>query len=300
MKINKFITASLLFLIFSQAHGQELNCKVIVNSDRVQTTERNVFRDMETSFTQFMNDTKWTNDQFSVEERINSNILITIESMPSIGIYNATVVIQSARPVYSTSYETLLLNFADRDWQFQYTESQPLNYNDNTFSSNLTSMLAYYAYIIIGLDYDSFSELGGNPFFSKALNTVTLAQTTNAVGWQPFDSNRNRYWLSENFNNQQMEPVRTGIYNYHRLGLDIFSQDADKARRQILDVLKNINQVNEIRPSSILIISFFDAKSDEIMNLFKEGNLQVRREAYNILVEIDPTKTEKYKVILEN
>jgi len=175
MKINKFIATSFLFLFFSSAHGQELNCKVVVNSDRVQTTERNVFRDMETSFTQFMNDTKWTNDQFSVEERINSNVLITIESMPSIGNYNATVVIQSARPVYNTSYETLLLNFADRDWQFQYTESQPLNYNDNTFSSNLTSMLAFYANIIIGLDYDSFSELGGNPYFSKALNIVTLA-----------------------------------------------------------------------------------------------------------------------------
>ncbi len=300
MQANKFIFTPILFLLFFPAIGQELNCKVIVNDERVQTTERNVYRDMEMSFSQFMNDTKWTNDQYTAQERINSNIMITIESMPSIGIYNATVQIQSARPVYNTNYETLLLNFADRDWQFQYTESQPLNYNDNTYSSNLTSMLAYYAYVIIGLDYDSFGLLGGNPFFTKALNIVTLAQTSNAVGWQPFDSNRNRYWLVENLNNQQMEPLRNGIYYYHRLGLDIFSQDADKARRQILVVLKDIKQVNEIRPNSILIISFFDAKSDEIMKLFSEGNLQVRRDAYNILVDINPTKTEKYKVILDN
>jgi len=300
MKAFKFIFTPLFFLLMSPVSGQELNCKVIVNDERVQTTERNVFRDMETTFSQFMNDSKWTNDQYTVEERINCNIIITIESMPSIGMYNATVQIQSARPVYNTSFETLMLNFADRDWQYQYTESQPLNYNDNTFSSNLTSMLAFYANVIIGLDYDSFSLLGGNPFFAKALNIVTLAQTSNAVGWQPFDSNRNRYWLIENLNNQQMEPVRDGIYKYHRLGLDIFSQDADNARREILDVLKDIQRVNEIRPNSILIISFFDAKSDEIMNLYSKGNLQVRREAYNILVDIDPTKTEKYKVILEN
>ena len=300
MKVNKCIFAFLFFLLFSPVIAQELSCKVIVNDERVQSTERNVFRDMETSFAQFMNNTRWTNDQFAIEERISSNIVITIESQPSIGIFNATVQIQSARPIYNTSYETLMLNFADRDWQFQYTESQPLNYNDNTFSSNLTSMLAYYAYIIIGLDYDSFSLLGGNPFFSKALNIVTLAQTSNAVGWQPFDSNRNRYWLIENLNNQQMEPIRNGIYNYHRLGLDIFTEDADKARSQILDVLKGIKQVNEIRPNSILTISFFDAKSDEIMNIFSDGNLPVRREAYNILVDIDPTKTEKYKAILAN
>ena len=284
MKVNNCIFTLLFIGLFSPVIGQELSCKVIVNDERVQSTERNVFREMETTFAQFMNDTKWTNDQFAVEERISSNIVITIESQPSIGIFNATVQIQSARPIYNTSYESLMLNFADRDWQFQYTESQPLNYTDNTFSSNLTSMLAYYAYIIIGLDYDSFSLLGGNPFFSKALNIVTLAQTSNAVGWQPFDSNRNRYWLIENLNNQQMEPIRNGIYNYHRLGLDIFTQDADKARREILDVLKNIQQVNEIRPSSILVIAFFDAKSDEIMHLFSDGNLQVRRDAYNILV----------------
>ena len=281
-------------------YGQELNCNVIVNDERVQTTERNIFRDMEIAFAQFMNDTKWTNDQFTVEERINCNIIITIESMPSIGNYNATVQIQSARPVYNTSYESLMLNFADRDWQFQYTESQPLNYAENTFSSNLTSMLAYYAYIIIGLDYDSFSPLGGSPFFNQALNIVTLAQTSNAVGWQPFDSNRNRYWLIENLNNQQMESVRQGIYKYHRLGLDILIQDPEKSRREILGVLRSIQQVNDLRPNSILIIAFFDAKSDEIMNLFSEGNLQVRRDAYNVLTEIDPTKTEKYKVILEN
>lgn len=299
--MNKTFTL-IIFLLFGAlpSHSQELNCNVTVNADRVQTTERTIFSDMEKAFSQFMSTTKWTQDIFQSFERIHCNLNITIESMPSIGSFNATVHIQSARPVYNTNYETLMLNFADRDWQFEYTESLPLDYTDNVYSSNLVSMLSFYAYVILGMDYDSFGKLSGDPMFNKALNIVNLAQPSNRAGWQAFDSNRNRYWLIENLTNQQMVPVREAMYTYHRLALDKFIDEPDAARQKILDVLKVIQKANDTRPNSILIISFFDAKSDELMNIFSQGNLQVRRDAYNIITKIDPTKSDRFRKILQN
>lgn len=298
---HKLISYLILMLFTaSQSLGQELNCQVTVNADRVQTTEKNIFRDMEISFKQFMSNTKWTNDVFQTHERIDCNLNITIESMPSIGSFNATVQVQAARPVYDTNYETLLLNFADREWQFEYVESMPLEYYANTFNNNLVSMLSFYAYIILGLDYDSFGPLAGEPYYDIAQDIATLAQASNRPGWQPFDNNRNRYWLVENLRNQQMEGIRQGIYQYHRLGMDKFITAPDEARNEILKVLKEIQKIKDLKPNAIIVISFFDAKTDEIVSVFSEGNIQVRREAYNILSEIDPTKTEEYKTIIQN
>ena len=280
--------------------AQELNCIVKVNDSQVQTTERNIFRDMEVAFAQFLNNTKWTNDVFQPEERINCNLSITIESMPSIGNFTATVQVQSVRPIFDTNYESLTMNFADRDWAFSYTEQQPLDYLENSFSSNLVSMLSFYAYVVLGLDYDSFSNLGGDMFFNKALDLVNIAQQSGSSGWQPFDSNRNRYWLIENLTNQQMSAIREGYYKYYRLGLDRFNVEPDAARLEILNVLKEIEKVKNLKPNAIIVISFFDAKSDELINIFSEGNIQVRRDAYNILSKVDPTKTERYKKIIQN
>ncbi|MCZ6520282.1 MAG: DUF4835 family protein, partial [Bacteroidetes bacterium] len=279
--------------------AQELNCNVIVNSDRVQTTERNVFKDMEVAFTQFLNERKWTNDIFESEERINCNMIITIESQPSIGIFNATVQIQSARPIYNTNYESILLNFADRDWQFQYVESQPLDFNENSYINNLTSMLAYYAYIIIGLDYDTFGNLGGSLFIEKAWNVVINAQSSGRVGWEPLGSNRNRYWLAENLLNPLMIPIREGFYRYHRLAMDNFQKDADGGRKIVLKALEDLQKVARVKPNSILVVAFFDAKSDELINIFNEGNITVRRQAYDVLKDLDPSKTEKYSQIIK-
>ncbi len=280
--------------------AQELNCNVIVNSDRVQTTERRVFKDMEVAFAQFLNERKWTNDIFESEERINCNMIITIESQPSIGIFNATVQIQSARPIYNTNYESILLNFADRDWQFQYVESQPLDFNDNSYINNLTSMLAYYAYIIIGLDYDTFGNLGGSLFIEKAWNVVINAQSSGRVGWEPLGSNRNRYWLAENLLNPLMIPIREGFYSYHRLAMDNFQKDADGGRKIVLKALEDLQKVARVKPNSILVVAFFDAKSDELINIFNEGNITVRRQAYDVLKDLDPSKTEKYSQIIKN
>ncbi|MCK5468877.1 MAG: DUF4835 family protein, partial [Cyclobacteriaceae bacterium] len=258
------------------------------------------FRDMEQAFARFMNDRKWTNDNYLPDERIDCNMAITIESMPAIGFYNATVQIQSSRPVYNTSYSSLIFNFADRDWQIEYVESTPLDFGDNVFTSNLTSMLAFYAYIIIGLDNDTFEEFGGEEQFKKALDIVNLAQQSDRPGWQAFQSNRNRYWLSENLTNQDLRPVRKGLYTYHRLAMDQFETKQDESRVLIVSVLKDIEAANRNIPNSILKISFFDAKKNELAKIFEKGNPATKREAYNILVNLDPSNTEKYRSIIGN
>ena len=284
----------------SNLAAQELNCIVNVNADQVQTSDRRVFQDMEQAFSQFMNDRKWTEDNFKPEERINCNINITINEMPSIGSFLATVQVQSARPIYNSNYESILLNFADREWQFNYVESQPLDYTDNTFLSNLTSMLAYYAYMILAMDYDSFSEMGGTPYFQSAFNVVTNAQQSGLPGWDQIGSTRNRYWLAENFTNGQMARVRKGLYTYHRLAMDTYSENPAKSQEEIVKVLKDIKKVREIFPNSILVISLLDAKSTELINIFSTGDMAVRRQAYDILSAIDPAKRDTYKVIISN
>ncbi len=277
--------------------GQELNCKVTINADQIQTSDRGIFKDMERAIANFMSTRKWTGDTYKNYERINCSVFLNISRMPSIGTFSASAQITLARPVYNSNYETVLFNFADREWEFEYIESLPLEYNDNAYISNLTSMLAYYAYIILGMDYDSFSERGGDPFFQNALTVVNNAQSSNRPGWQSIGSTRNRYNLIENLNNPQMAELRKSLYRYHRLGLDNFDKTPDESRLIVLNVLKTVKNVWQIYPSSIFVISFFDAKSNELVNVFSEGNLAVRREAYDILTVVD-AKRDIYKKII--
>jgi hypothetical protein len=255
---------------------------------------------MKTAIQQFLNSRKWTNDAFQTHEKINCSLLININEMPAIGIFSASVQVQSARPVYNSNYTSLLLNFADRDWEFEYIESQPLEYNDNTYINNLTSMLAFYAYLIIGMDYDSFSELGGTPYFQKALNVVNNSQSSNRPGWQALSGNRNRYWITENLLNPQMADLRKTTYSYHRLGLDTFEKTPDQSRETILKGLKDIKKVRDINPNAILVISFFDAKSKELANIFSDGLINIRREAYDLIVTMDPSNRSTYEKIIKN
>jgi hypothetical protein len=289
------ILISTLIVITSQA--QELQFVVSVNSSQVQTSDQSVFKDMKNAIEQFYNGRKWTTDTYKNHERIKASMLITITKMPEIGNFTASVQVQSARPIFNSNYSSLLFNFADRDWEFEYIESQPLEFNDNTYTTNLTSMLALYAYLVIGLDYDSFSELGGTPYITKAWNVVTNAQQANRAGWQPSGSNRNRYWIAENLNNPQMVELRKSIYAYHRLAMDTFDKNPDQSREIILKALQNIKKVRDINPNAILVISFFDAKSKELTNIFSQGNIQVRRQAYDILVTIDPSNRAYDKIV---
>ncbi|MDQ3535344.1 MAG: DUF4835 family protein [Bacteroidota bacterium] len=299
MKIYLSIVFLCLNLFSLSLSAQELNFVVKVNQGKAQITDKNVFTEMENTFAQFLNTRKWTNDVYASKERINCNLVITLDKGSSIGSYVAIVQVQAARPVFETSYQTMLLNFADRDWTFEYQPSQPMEFSENVFSNNLTSMLAFYAYVILGLDYDSFGKLQGNPHYEKAFNIVTNAQQTNFPGWKQFDSNRNRYWLAENLMNQQVLPLREGLYLYHRQGMDIFAKSPDEARKNILEALKNIKKVSEARPNTIAIIAFLDAKTDEMVNIFSQGDMTVRREAYTILSALDPTKVSKMGAMIK-
>ncbi len=290
----------LFHLCFSSV-AQELNSIVTINvGPKIQTTDRGVFRDMKNALQQFLNNRRWTNDAFQTHEKINCSLLININEMPAIGIFSASVQVQSARPIFNSSYTSLLLNFADRDWEFEYIESQPLEFNDNNYTNNLTSMLAFYAYLIIGMDYDSFSELGGTPHFQKAFTVVNNAQSSNRPGWQALGGNRNRYWLIENLINPQMGDVRKSLYTYHRLGLDSFEKNPDQSRDVILKGLKDVKKARDINPNAILVISFFDAKSKELANIFSDGTLSLRREAYDLIVLMDPSNRSSYEKIIKN
>lgn len=281
--------------------AQELQFTVSINAEVVQTTERAIFTEMENAFQSFLNDTEWTSDPFRNNEKIKGNLFLTITDQPQIGRFTANAQIQVLRPVYGSNYETLLLNFADRDFDFNYTQSQPLRYNESVYTDNITGMLAFYAYVALGLDYDSFSPMGGNPHYEKAQNIVNIAQNSGATGWGQFQSRRNRYWLIENlFINKQFEPLREVMYTYHRQVMDKFTDDPESARAQVLELLKSLQEVNRVLPNSIGIISFLDAKNEEIVNIFKQGDIGVRRNVYNELLKLDPSRRSKYQQIVRN
>lgn len=285
-------------LIWSGAlSAQELNCKVTINADQIQTSDRSVFKDMERSIAAFLNSRKWTNDTYKTYEKINCGIFLNISRMPSIGAFVANAQITAARPIFGTNYETVLLNFADRDFEFEYIESQPMEYNDNNYITNLTSMLAFYAYTILAVDYDSFSEMGGNPYVQKMLLVMNNAQSSNRSGWVLSSNPRSRYFLLESMNNSQQADIRKSMYKYHRLALDTYVKNPTESQDQILDVLKTIKKVWGVYPTSVLVSSFFDAKYNELANVFREASPNTKREAYDLLTSIDPKRTVYQKII---
>ncbi|WP_375584069.1 DUF4835 family protein [Cyclobacterium xiamenense] len=281
--------------------SQQLNFTVTINSERARTQDRDIFEQMKSSFEQFLNGRTWTDDEFKPEERIKGNLLITINDMPQVGLFSATVQIQTVRPVYGSNYESLLLNFADRNWTFEYVESQPLEFNQFSFLNNITSLLAYYAYIAIGLDYDSFAPRGGDPYFEIANNIVANAQQSSRSGWNQNPSDkRNRYWLAnELYNSQVMVPVRDAYYLYHRKGLDLLTSKPDEGFENILQALNKVQEANGVQPNSILTISFMDAKSDEISKLLKSAPDTIKEQAVEVLLKVDPNNARKYNDILK-
>lgn len=293
----------LLVLLFLPQTGicQQLNFTVTINSERARTQDRDIFDQMKSSFEQFLNSRNWTDADFNPEERIKGNLLITINDMPQVGLFTATVQIQTVRPVYGSNYESLMLNFADRNWTFEYVESQPLEFNQYSFLNNITSLLAYYAYIAIGLDYDSFTPRGGDPYFEIANNIVSNAQQSARPGWNQNPSDkRNRYWLSnELYNSQVMVPVRDAYYLYHRKGLDFLTTKPEEGFENILEAIKMVAEANQEQPNSILTISFMDAKSDEISKLLKTAPDEIKEEAVEVLLKVDPNNARKYNDILK-
>ncbi|PSL02625.1 DUF4835 family protein [Cecembia rubra] len=291
----------LIGLPFGQLSAQELNFTVIINSDRARTQETGVFEDMKVNFEQFLNGRNWTTDQFQAFERIKGNILITISDMPQVGFYNATVQIQTVRPIYGTNYESMVLNFIDRNWSFEFLQSQPLEFNRFSFLNNISSLLAYYAYIALGFDYDSFSLKGGDPYFEIANNIVNNAQQSPRPGWQPTPNDRrNRYWLiNDIYTSSVFAPIREAIYLYHRKGLDQLTTNPDEAYKNIVEAIKLVAEANTQQPNGIFTIAFIDAKGDEVSKILKRAPLEIRTEAVGYLMKIDPNNARRYNDILK-
>jgi hypothetical protein len=296
---------SLLFFLvlnFSALQAQELNFSVIINSDRSRFQNTDIFNQMKNNFQQFLNGRSWTDDEFRPEERIKGNLLITINEVPQVGVYNATVQIQVVRPVYGTNYESLIFNYADRNWTFEYIESQPLEFNRFTFLNNISSLLAFYAHIALGIDYDSFSNRGGNPYFEVANDIVNNAQQSGRPGWvQNPNDRRSRYWLiNDIFVSPIYSPIRDAYYLYHRQGMDLIQVDAETAYKNILEAIKLVAEANKLQPNGIFTISFMDAKSDEISQILKNAPFEIKEEAVKLLLNVDPNNAKKYNELLKS
>ncbi len=279
--------------------AQDLNCRVVINAEGVELSDKSIFTEMQQVIKDFMNNTKWTSEILGPEERIKMNLFITITDMPTLNNYRAKVQVTSARPIFGASYESLLFNYLDEEWAFSYAPSQPLVFSENRYDTELTSLLAFFAYVVIGMDFDSFGQLSGKPYYQKAQNILINAQPVGGPGWQSFGSPKSRFWVQENLNNQVFEPFRVSIYQYHMNGLDIMVNTPEEARKNIVNSLKGIQEVIKRVPISSLINFYLDGKRPEIINLYSEGQPDVKREAHDILVEIDPTKTDEYQKIIK-
>jgi hypothetical protein len=233
-------------------------------------------------------------------ERIKGIMAINITEIPRTGRYQAQMQVQSVRPVYNSNYESIMINIADRNFNFDFTESQPLIYTRNSFNENLVSVLAFYANFLLALDLDSFSELGGQDYYDEALNIARSAnQQGFGSGWDQFGNIESRYALIQSALNAQLEPVRKALYLYYRQGLDLMEEDPEAARKSILEALENIRKANKLNPNSPFVTLIIQSKADEIVKIFTEGDLAVRREAYEIMREIAPANSDRYEVMIK-
>ncbi len=294
-KVLFFFTVLILSITGNKA--QELQCMVQISSPGMSETDRQILQTLQSSIYEFMNQRIWTEYQFKSEERIEASILITINEKVGSDEYRGTIQVQSRRPVFRTSYSSPLINHNDRDLSFRYVENQTLEYADNTFTSNLTSILAFYAYVIIGFDFDTFSPMGGTPYFERAQNIVNLAQNAPERGWKSFEGQRNRYWLMENIFNSQYSGIRQALYTYHRLGFDRMTENMDMARAEVVNAIEMFQRVHRQRPGSYLMSIIMTTKGDELVNLFTEAPAMEKNEVVQILTEIDPANSARYRRI---
>ena len=292
----------LLFSItsyLSEVFSQELLCNVRVNSSQIQTSDRKVFQTMQTEIYEFINNRIWTTSNFQNEERIECTFVINVSKKISSDEYEASLQIQSTRPVYGTSFKTPLFNYLDNNFRFKYLEYQSLEFSESTHMSNLTSVLAFYVNIILGLDFASFSEYGGNEYFSIAQRIVNNAQNTPEPGWKAFESDKNRYWLVNDLLDQRYEDFHTSFYRYHRLGLDLLGEEPDDARFEITESIVGLKSIYRNNSSAFILKIFFDAKTDEIVNIYSEAFPNEKARIVKTLLEIDPSNSTKYQLITQ-
>ena len=301
MKQVRYILVFLLFAAIHSVQAQELKCNVTINSDQVEGSNKAVFNTLQQSIQEFVNNSQWTNLTFQDKERIECNMLIVVKQVQD-NMYVCEFTCQSRRPVFGTTYTTPILNFKDNNFIFTYQEFDRLDFQQHTFTSNLTALIAYYCYLIIGHDMDSFSRLGGTPYFQICEDIVNAAksaslESTEQSGWKAFDSNRNRYALINNLMDEAFKEYRQYFYDYHRYGLDEMINNVANGRARIASGIEILDKANKARPATYVINAFLDAKSDELVNIFQEGTEDERTKVYETLVNIDPTRQSTYEQI---
>ncbi len=300
-RIPKYFFVLLLICIPFNAKSQELNCNVQVSAQMIQGSNREIFTNMQRDIYEFINNTVWSNHVFSYAERIDCNMLINLTDQISGDEFKGTIQIQVRRPAFNTTYNSTMLNFVDNSFQFKYVEFQTLEFDPNAHRTNLISVLAYYVYIILGVDYDSYSLLGGTEFYQMAEKIVNNAQNAPEPGWKPYDGsrNRNRYWLIKNILNKEYEGVRQFIYEYDINGLDRMESRITEARNNMAESLKLIQEVYRKKPDPFMyfLSIIIDSKSDELINIYTEAFPEEKGRVVQILTEIDPANKAKYEKI---
>lgn len=295
-----FFAALLSVFTFTQIEAQEFNFSVKINTQRLQTVDPKVFETLEKTIYDFLNNIKFTEHTYELSERITCNIQLTVQQELSPTRFKADLAIQSSRPVYGSNYETTMLNHQDRDVTFDYEQFQPLIFSKNAFNDNLSAILSFYAYYILGLDYDSFSPFGGDPYFRAAqdiLNNVPQGAAVANPGWRSVDGTRNRYWLIENALSPRVRPMRQAMYDYHRHGLDAMAKNPVAGRAIMMQALDEVAQVNQIYPNSMIVQLFNQTKGQEITEIFKAGTFQEKDRVINVMTRIDPPNASRYRSV---
>ena len=297
MKIFRAILTTLLMIVgCTTATAQELNCKVELNTDQVQATNKQIFQTLEAAINDYMNTTKFSPAQFSANEKIECRLFFTINEYDD-GNFKGDLQVQSSRPVYNASYMTTLINFKDTKIEFTYQENEPLIFSENSMESNLTAILNFYAYLILAVDFDSFSYHGGDAFYERAENVVQMAQSSGETGWKTFEDTKNRSAVLNAFTEGNTSCIRDLLYEYHRLGLDEMVLSPDKGRAKISSTLNYIKKIYDTVPMSVALSMFKDAKLDELVNLYTKGSQTERDNAYDILSPIYPTEQDRLNKI---
>lgn len=289
---------SLIAILFCFAvQSQELNCIVKINSQTLTNSNQSVFKTLEKSLTDFVNKTKWTNKKFKQNEKIDCTIFINVSAYGS-DQFVATVQVGSSRPIFNSTYNSPVLNFNDKDFSFKYIEYENLVFNPNSFDSNLVSVMAYYAYVIIGVDADTYDLNSGKPYYQQAQEIVNLAQQSSYKGWSQNDGgSQNRFFLVNDLMSGTYEPIKTALYNYHINGLDKMSDDVSKGKEGVKQAILNLEKIHAIRPNAFLTRVFFDAKSDEILSIFSGGPQIKITDLVDNLNRISPLNSSKWSTI---
>ncbi len=298
--LKKMVCVALLLSVAATIFGQELNATVRINIQKLQTVDPKVFETLEQTLREFLNNQKWSDAYYEPNERINCNILLTIQEERSPTSFKADLAIQASRPVYNSSYETVILNHIDRDVTFIYEQFQPLFYSRNAYNDNLSAVLSFYSFLILGLDGDTFAPLGGEKYFQLAqevLNTIPSGAASANPGWRALDGDRNRFWIIENMLSPRVRPFRQAMYEYHRQSLDLMASDTNKGRQAMVGALEKVADVNQAYPNSMVIQMFNNNKSQELIEIFKRGTLAEQDRVIQLMTRIDPANISKYRAI---